>query len=176
MQQNINNAKIVDWLKKSGMLVNVSKTEACLFETKKSELKIVNIMNIAVTTNVKILGLTFSSDLSWYSHIVKITNTCKKDTHAIKLLSQYLDIDDLTKTVHAKVLSKLWYAAPVWLSKSILKQKEISLLDSAVGNILRHTVKDYEKAFKREELHSLLKIPTSIEWGDYLSVLCKPTS
>ncbi len=81
-----------------------------------------------------------------------------------------MDIDDLTKIVHAKVLSKLWYAAPVWLSKSILKQKEISLLDSAVGNILRHTVKDYEKAFKREELQGLLKIPTSIEWGDYLSV------
>jgi hypothetical protein len=104
--------------------------------------------------------LTFSSDISWYSHIVKITNTCKKDTHAIKLLSQYLDIDDLTKIVHAKVLSKLSYAPSVWLSKSVLKQKEISLLDSAVGNFLRHTVKDYEKAFKREELHSLFKIPT----------------
>ena len=34
---------IVDWLKKSGMLVTVSKTEACLFETKKSEPKAVNV-------------------------------------------------------------------------------------------------------------------------------------
>jgi hypothetical protein len=81
-----------------------------------------------------------------------------------------LDIDDMTKIVHARVLSKLWYAAPVWLSISVLKQKEISLLDSAVGNILRHTVKDYEKAFKTEELHSLFKIHASIEWDDYLSV------
>ena len=40
--------------------------------------------------------------------------------------------------------------------------KKIALLNSPVGNILRHTVKDYEKAFTREELHSLLKIPTSI--------------
>jgi predicted XRE-type DNA-binding protein len=45
---------------------------------------------------------------------------------------------------------KLWYAVTVWLSKNILKQKDIALLNSAVGNILRHTVKDYEKAFKRE--------------------------
>ena len=164
--------KIVDWLKKSGMLVNVSKTEACLFETKKSEPKAVNVMgeNILVAPNVKILGLTFSSDLSWHAHIEKITNTCKKDSHAIKLLRQYLDVDELTKIVQAKVLSKLWYAAPVWLSKNILKQKDIALLNSAVGNILRHTVKDYEKAFKREELHSLLKIPTSLEWGNYLAV------
>ena len=54
--------------------------------------------------------------------------------------------------------------------KNILKQKDIALLNSAVGNILRHTAKDYEKAFKREELHSLLKIPTSLEWGNYLAV------
>ena len=164
--------KIVDWLKKSGMLVNVSKTEACLFEQRISDPKTVSVMgeNVSVSKNVKILGLTFSSDLSWYAHIEKITNTCKKDSHAIKLLRQYLDIDDLTKIVQAKVLSKLWYAAPVWLSKNILKQKEISLLNSAVGNILRHIVKDYEKAFRREELHSLLKIPSSIEWGNYLSV------
>lgn len=81
-----------------------------------------------------------------------------------------MDVDELTKIVQAKVLSKLWYAAPVWLSKNILKQKDIALLNSAVGNILRHTVKDYEKAFKREELHSLLKIPTSLEWGNYLAV------
>ena len=79
--------------------------------------------SISVTTNVKILGLTFSSDLSWYSHIDKIINACKKDTHAIKLLSQYLDIDDLTKIVHSKVLYKLWYAAPVWLSKKSFQAK-----------------------------------------------------
>ena len=43
-------------------------------------------------------------------------------------------------------------------------------MNSAVGNLLRHVAKDYEKAFKREELHSLLKIPTSLDWGTYLSL------
>ena len=60
--------------------------------------------NILVAPNVKILGLTFSSDLSWHAHIEKITNTCKKDSLAIKLLRQYLDVDELTKIVQAKVL------------------------------------------------------------------------
>lgn len=164
--------KIIDWLKKSGMLVNVSKTEACLFQQKIPDPKTVSIMgeNVLVSKSVKILGLTFSYDLSWYTHIEKITNTCKKDSHAIKLLRQYLDIDDLTRIVQAKVLSKLWYAAPVWMSKSILKQKEISLLNTAVGSVLRHIVQDYERAFNREELHNLLEIPSSIDWGNYLSV------
>ena len=54
--------------------------------------------------------------------------------------------------------------------KNILKQMEILLFNSALGILLRHTVKDDEKSFKREELHSLLKIPTSLDWGNYLSV------
>ena len=83
--------KIVDWLKKSEMMVNVSKTEACLFKTKKSEPKAVNVMgeNILVAPNVKILGLTFSSDLSWHAHIEKNHQymqkrlSCYKTTKAI---------------------------------------------------------------------------------------------
>jgi hypothetical protein len=101
------------------------------------EQKAVNVMGetISVTKNVKIHSLNFSSDQCWYLHIVKITNTWRKD--ASKLLGQYLDIDDMTKIVLSKVLSKLWYAAPVWLSKSVLKQKGIFVLDSVSGNILR---------------------------------------
>jgi hypothetical protein len=53
------------------------------------------------------------------------------------------------------LLSKLWYAAPVWLSRNILKQKEISQLNTADGNV----VKDNEKALNGEELQNLLKIP-----------------
>ena len=43
--------------------------------------------------------------------------------------------------------------APAWMSKNILKQNEVFLLNSAVGNLLRHTVIDYKKAFKTRELH-----------------------
>ena len=43
----------------------------------------------------------------------KIPNTCKNDSHAIKLLRQNLDVDELTIIVQAKVLLKLWDAAPV---------------------------------------------------------------
>ena len=35
---------------------------------------------------------------------------------------------------------------------------------------MRHIIKDYEKASNLEELQNLLKNPSSIEWGNYLSV------
>jgi hypothetical protein len=46
--------------------------------------------NVLISKSVKILELTFSYDLPWYTHIEKITNTCKKDSHAIKLLKNTL--------------------------------------------------------------------------------------
>ena len=49
----------------------------------------------------------------------------------------------------------------------MLKQDEIKLINSTDGNLLRHLVKDYEMAFNREELHYLLKIPKSLDWGAY---------
>jgi hypothetical protein len=66
---------------------------------------------------------TFSLDLNWFRHIEKITNICEKYSGAIKLLRQYLDINELVKIVRKKIMSKLLYAVPVWLSESILRQK-----------------------------------------------------
>ena len=72
--------KIVDWLRrnKSVRLVNVPKAEPCLFATNKLEPKAVNVMgeNIPVAPSVKMLVLTFSSDLSWHAIIEKIPSAC----------------------------------------------------------------------------------------------------
>ena len=97
----------MDWLNKSGMLVNISKT----LSPQKSEPKAVNLTskNISVAPSVKILGLIFCSDLSWHAHIDKNHQHMQKDYHAIKVLRQYLDVDKMTKIVQANFLSKLCY-------------------------------------------------------------------
>lgn len=81
-----------------------------------------------------------------------------------------MDKKTLTKIARAKVLSKAWYGAPVWLSNRTLKKAEIKLLDSAVGNLLRNIMKDYEKKYNRDELHKILQVPKSIKWGNYMTV------
>jgi hypothetical protein len=91
-----------------------------------------------------------------------VTDKIKKEMS----LMQHLSIDGV---VQAKVFSKLWNADPVWLYNNIIKQKS-SRLNTAVGSVLRHIVQDNEKAFNREELHNLLKIPSLIDWENYLTV------
>jgi hypothetical protein len=60
------------------------------------------------------------------------------------------------------VWSKLWCASPVWLSETIIKKKEISLLNSAVGNIIIHSVKTTKNILKQKELYGLLNCGTCI--------------
>jgi hypothetical protein len=59
--------KIKDMLKTSVILVNVSKTEAFLFQQKITEPMtfIALLKNVLVSKRTKILGLTFSYDLIW---------------------------------------------------------------------------------------------------------------
>ena len=82
-------------------------------------------------------------------------------------LSSYVFLCDILKTIFYSFLS-IFLTKPSSTSedvKNILKQEEILLLSSPVRNLLRHTVKDYVKAVKREELYSLFKIPTALDWG-----------
>ena len=62
------------------MLVNISKNEPYLFEEKQSEAKTikVNEENIGTSQKIKILGLNFSSDFSWYNHEQKASDIANK--------------------------------------------------------------------------------------------------
>ena len=129
---------------------------------------------------MKILGFQFSSDLSWSHHIKKVCETIKRDSHAIRMLSKYLNSEQLTYIARSKVLSKAWYGGPLRLSRSILKMTDIKLLNTSIGHLLRVIVKDWDQKLNRKTLHNILKIPTSIEWGNYLTIafannICRKT-
>ena len=62
---------ITDWLTKSGMKVNESKTELCLFHRGDSGPITVNINGIEITSKktINILGVIFDAKLQWSDHI-----------------------------------------------------------------------------------------------------------
>ena len=113
---------IITWLRKSGMLINESKTETCYFTKTSFQKKCLrfNKQNITTQQNIKILGFTFSHDLTWRNHIIKVCDNMKKDTHASKVIGKLLDREQLTSIARAKVLSKAWYGAPLWASGSLI--------------------------------------------------------
>ena len=121
---------IADWCKKWRMVVNcnVNKTEAIILksancsitDTDRSSLPPLNIggEQLLYVKKSKVLGLIIDEDLSFLPHANKVLQSCwytwfrlsDKTTRKRGLNSATLTL--LFKTV---VLTKLFYAAPVWL-------------------------------------------------------------
>ena len=67
---------ITGWLKDSGLRVNGSKTEVCLFHRMDCQSVIVNVNDSPIKSknSMNVLGVTFDSKLNWSDHI----NNCTK--------------------------------------------------------------------------------------------------
>ena len=77
---------IVNWLKDSGLKVNETKTELCLFyrrDTPPIEITISNEI-LKSLTEMNVLGVIFDSKLTWSSHVSKQINKANQALHAIR--------------------------------------------------------------------------------------------
>ena len=92
----------------------------------------------------------------------KITSTCKKDSHVIKLLRQYLDADELTKKCKLKFVKfmECCFCEPI---NNIIKQKHIcwNYIDTLSKTMKKHSK---EKSYTSLENCNIYRI------GNYLSV------
>ena len=65
--------------------------------------------------SLKILGVTFRSDLSASPHVNEVLGACSGSLHALrKLRSHGLSREALTVVAEATTISRLLYAAPAW--------------------------------------------------------------
>ena len=83
---------IVKWLKNSGLKVNESKTEVCLFH-RKGQLPItITLQNQTIRSkkSMNVLGVIFDSKLNWNEHIANCIKKSNKALHAIRLIKTIL--------------------------------------------------------------------------------------
>lgn len=70
---------VVKWLKKSGLKVNESKAEVCLFH-RSTQLNINTQINgtiIQSIASMNVLGVRFDNKLNWNDHIARATRKSK---------------------------------------------------------------------------------------------------
>ena len=63
--------RVTDWLQRSGLKVNLDKTELVLFHSNKSKTgkMLVQGKEITSQTNIKVLGIIFDENMTWSHHI-----------------------------------------------------------------------------------------------------------
>ena len=140
---------IIKWLKKSGLIVNQNKTEACLFY--KNDFEQVNLRIGENTINTKkslnVLGVIFDLKLQWSDHVANAILKASRSLNALKMIRKYFTTKELLSLVTSNYFSILLYNSEIWHSsnlKIILQQK----LLSASANALKMCLQTFVVLFR----------------------------
>ena len=94
--------KIIKSLSESGLKINDSKTEMCLFYRKDCPpvTFMINGTLITSSSTIKVLGVVFDSKLNWQSHIQMAITKAKKSLQAIKLIRKFFNNKELMTLIN----------------------------------------------------------------------------
>jgi hypothetical protein len=150
---------ISQWLKDSGLKVNKSKTELCIFNRNPQPKRIVTVDNHKIESkkDMNILGIKFDENLKWTSQIDKAISESNKILHGIRIIKKFFGYDERKDLLTSLYFSKLYYGAEVWhlpnlshpLKKSLKKASAnaLRMCTNAVNIFSTHT--EIHKATKR---------------------------
>ena len=147
---------ITKWLKDSGLKVNESKTEMCLFH--RSDTKIINLnlnnVNLKSTPQIKVLGVIFDSKLQWTEQVANAVKKSTKNLHAIKIIKKYFNPIELKTFITANFYSVLYYNSEIWHLPNLSPYLK-NLLLSASAKALKICTPNYNQSISYLKLHEI---------------------
>ena len=107
---------VTKWLTMSGLKINTSKTEMCIFHRRNLLVRDVILMGTTVKTGntINVLEMKFGSKLNWNEHVnqaVKGANVC---LFGIKMMRKYFSPAETRNMITEVFFSKLYYGAEIW--------------------------------------------------------------
>ena len=150
--------KIVKWLRDSGLKVNQSKTELCVFHRVSDTEGRVVVDDVVIESKneMNVLGLTFDNKLQWIPQISRAIKGANKSLQAIKLIRKYFTKSEIVQLLTSNFYSKLYYGAEIWHIPT-LNQNCKKLLLSASANALKLCNNFYDPSLSYLELHRIHK-------------------
>jgi len=148
-----------------GMVINKQKTELVNF-SKRDAVKI-NLENgISSSDSFKALGITFSHNLSWESHITNTMAKTSRTINSIKFLRRYISTDNALKVATSQYFGQAYYGASIWLNKT-LNYSQWDRLNRQHYRAIRASVGDFAR--KIPILDIIAKRATPKEWSSYIT-------
>ena len=83
---------ITKWLRDSGLVVNKSKTEACLFHQNDHPQIEFSLLGVKIKTqkSMNVLGVVFDSKLNWQQHVAMAISKAKKIPFCVEIIEEIL--------------------------------------------------------------------------------------
>jgi hypothetical protein len=108
--------KIIKWLKGSGLKVNESKTELCIFHRSDNTdgSLLVDDVLIKSKNEINVLGITFDSKLQWGLQVSRAIVGANTSLQAIKLIRKYFTTPEIVQLLTSNFYSRFYYGSEIW--------------------------------------------------------------
>jgi len=108
--------KIAEWAERNNLKLNKSKTKEIIFHNARNRLMMPPpLEEINRVSSIKLLGITFQSNLLMNNHVEEVLTSCSNMLYALKILrSQGMDNQGLQDVFRSKVVSRITYASSSW--------------------------------------------------------------
>ena len=116
--------------------------------------------------SINVLGVTFDSKLQWGDHITNAINKSRKSLHAIRLITKYLQKNEIKQLLTSNFYSQLYYNCEIWLLPSLspLLKKQLLAASSRALNLMNNR-SDLRISFER--LHKIQGRATPVSMMKY---------
>ena len=104
---------IVSWSLNHNMSVNKCKTKGMMIPKRGRNIDMPHLP-FSIVNELKLLGVIFSPNLSWYPHFLSLYCRCSKRLYILRVLKTILSHDDLWHVYDSLIDSLLLYAAPLF--------------------------------------------------------------
>ena len=163
---------ITKWLRDSGLTVNESKTEVCVFHKNDPPTVEIRVCNSMVKSkkSINVLGVMFDSKLNWNHQISLTISKAKKALYALRLIKKFFNPNEMRTLLDTYFYSILYYNSCIWLVPGIgceMKQKLLSISACA----LRSCALKNNDVISFEKVHEISKKCTPNQIMLYQSAL-----
>ena len=159
---------MVEWLTSSGLRINTSKTEVCVFAKNicAEHSVVLADLIIPIEKQLKVLGVIFDSKMTWFAQVEKAVQSANKAKQGLRLIARYFTQSEMLKLATAFFYSRLYYGSKVWLISTLTARLKKVLWQSS-ARMLRIVDKDYVGIKSFMSLHIKYRRATPEMWGNY---------
>ena len=159
---------ITKWLKDSGLKVNESKTELCLFHRNPHELISLIFNGVTLTSkhHMNVLGVVFDSRLQWNEHVAQTIRKTNSALHCVKQIKYYFNPTELLQIITSNIYSILYYNSEIWNIPTLHSETKIKLM-SMSANALKLCTPSYHDRMSYVDLHYINKRATPAQMCVY---------
>jgi len=159
---------VIEWMKQSGLSVNIGKTELVFFHRNRRILDSIEVSGLKVESkeSMKILGVWFDCNLNWSCHIGKLVENIKKECFGLRRLRKYFTFDEMSQICTAFAFSKFYYGCQIWFLPSLHKRLKKKLLATS-ALILRSSFFLHDWKISNVDLHELVGRATPSQYCKY---------